>query len=348
MATLTCYCSYSSTPVPKSSLSSSFPKIPNPQLFTKYSSSFLSISSNQKWTHRASIALQCSNFNTTSSFTLSESELETETETETEEEEEEEEEEEGDDGITSLAKKPPVKRKRRRYRKQYPGEKKGITEEMRFVAMKLRNFKAKDSSSESENGYESASSGEDNNNIGGDGGSEETWKPSIEGFLKYLVDSKLVFTTIERIVDDSSDVSYAYFRRTGLERAECISKDLDWFSQHGYEIPEPSNPGVSYASYLEELAEKTPPLFLSHFYNIYFSHIAGGQVIGKKAFEKLLEEKELEFHKWEGDAEELLRGVREKFNMLAKHWSRDDKNKCLREVTKVFRFMGQIVRLIIL
>lgn len=100
-----------------------------------------------------------------------------------------------------------MKRKRRRYRKQYPGEKKGITEEMRFVAMKLRNFKAKDSSSESENGYESASSGEDNNNIGGDGGSEETWKPSIEGFLKYLVDSKLVFTTIERIVDDSSDVS---------------------------------------------------------------------------------------------------------------------------------------------
>ncbi|XP_075082287.1 putative inactive heme oxygenase 2, chloroplastic [Nicotiana tabacum] len=342
MATLTCYCSCPSTPIPKSSLSLLLLKIPNPQLFTKYSSS-PSISTNPKWTNRASIILQCSNFNTTSSFTLAESELESETETE------EEEDEEGDDGVTSLAKKPPVKRKRRRYRKQYPGEKKGITEEMRFVAMKLRNSKGKNSSSESDNGYESASSEEDNNNnIGGDGGSEETWQPSIEGFLKYLVDSKLVFTTIERIVDDSSDVSYAYFRRTGLERAECISKDLDWFSQQGYEIPEPSNPGVSYASYLEELAEKTPPLFLSHFYNIYFSHIAGGQLIGKKAFEKLLEEKELEFHKWEGDAEELLRGVREKFNMLAKHWSRDTKNKCLREVTKAFRFMGQIVRLIIL
>lgn len=47
-------------------------------------------------------------------------------------------------------------------------------------------------------------------------------------------------------------------------------------------IPEPSNPGVSYASYLQELAEKSAPLFLSHFYNVYFSHIAGGQVIAKQ------------------------------------------------------------------
>lgn len=36
---------------------------------------------------------------------------------------------------------------------------------------------------------------------------EETWKPSKEGFLKYLVDSKLVFDTIERIVDESENVS---------------------------------------------------------------------------------------------------------------------------------------------
>lgn len=74
----------------------------------------------------------------------------------------------------------------------------------------------------------------------------------------------------------------AYFRKTGLERSECLAKDLEWFSQEGNVIPAPSNPGVSYAQYLEELAETSPPLFLSHFYNIYFSHIAGGQVIAKK------------------------------------------------------------------
>lgn len=35
----------------------------------------------------------------------------------------------------------------------------------------------------------------------------ETWSPSKEGFLNFLVDSKLVFETIERIVDESEDVS---------------------------------------------------------------------------------------------------------------------------------------------
>lgn len=103
---------------------------------------------------------------------------------------------------------PPVKRRRRRYRKQYPGEVKGITEEMRFVAMKLRNNgksksgKASAVVSESENREkrEIESEKEEEN-------SDETWQPSTEGFLKYLVDSKLVFTAVERIVDESTDVS---------------------------------------------------------------------------------------------------------------------------------------------
>lgn len=77
-------------------------------------------------------------------------------------------------------------------------------------------------------------------------------------------------------------VTDVYFRRTGLERSDCISRDLEWLSEQGNEIPEPSNAGVTYVQYLEELAEKSPPLFLCHFYNIYFSHIAGGQVIARK------------------------------------------------------------------
>lgn len=74
----------------------------------------------------------------------------------------------------------------------------------------------------------------------------------------------------------------AYFRKTGLERSEGLSKDLEYFRQKGIVIPEPRNPGLTYTKYLEELAEKSAPLFLCHFYNIYFSHIAGGQVIGKQ------------------------------------------------------------------
>ncbi|KAK8677601.1 hypothetical protein V6N13_143129 [Hibiscus sabdariffa] len=179
----------------------------------------------------------------------------------------------------------------------------------------------------------------------------------MEGFLKYLVDSKLVFNTLERIVDESDDVAYAYFRKNGLERSACLSKDLEWFSQRDFVVPEPSNPGVSYVMYLEELAEKSAPLFLSHFYNIYFSHIAGGQVIARKDLgivlvcvpycvlqeTLLLEGRELELYKWEGDEQESLKGVREKLNLLGEHWSRDDRNKCLKEAAKSFKFLGQIV-----
>ena len=95
---------------------------------------------------------------------------------------------------------PPVVKKRKRYRKQYPGESTGITEEMRFVAMKLRNTRKTDITSKKET-YEEYDSDADDDD--GDG----TWHPSMEGFLKFLVDSKLIFSTIERVIDDSHDVS---------------------------------------------------------------------------------------------------------------------------------------------
>ncbi|XP_061350220.1 probable inactive heme oxygenase 2, chloroplastic [Gastrolobium bilobum] len=223
---------------------------------------------------------------------------------------------------------PLVPKKRMRYRKLYPGESTGITEEMRFVAMRLRNPNVPTTSQDEPD--------------------SDTWQPSMEGFLRYLVDSNLVFHTIERIVDQYDDVSYTYFRKTGLERSEGLSKDLKWFEEQGVVIPNPSSPGLTYAKYLEELAKGSGPLFLSHFYNIYFSHVAAGQVIVKQVSKKLLESKELEFYRWEGDVQELLKDFRANLNMLAEHWSRDEKNKCLKETTKSFRFLGQIVRLIIL
>ena len=117
-----------------------------------------------------------------------------------------------------------MKKKRKRYRKQYPGESEGITEEMRFVAMRLRNINGKkvtsnsvsDTDSENTQGEEEEEGRGDNaeteeNNEGVADGEAETWSPSMEGFLKYLVDSKLVFNTIERIVDESSDVACESF-----------------------------------------------------------------------------------------------------------------------------------------
>lgn len=156
-------------------------------------------------------SFRCSS-STTPSLSGSESDYETEEECVSEYYDEEVE---GSSGMVGNGKsQPPVRRRRRRYRKQYPGEMKGITEEMRFVAMKLRNNgkkKGKENSSvddkelekngEKEENFSLDKENYDNNQNG------ETWQPSMEGFLKYLVDSKLVFSTVERIVDQSSDVS---------------------------------------------------------------------------------------------------------------------------------------------
>ena len=121
------------------------------------------------------------------------------------------------------------KPKPRRYPKQYPGESVGVAEEMRFVAMRLRNPKRttiKDKAG-TENADAGASEDEDEEEEeeeqeeedGGGGVKEEhekeeegeleagEWMPSMEGFVRYLVDSKLVFGTIERVVAESTDVA---------------------------------------------------------------------------------------------------------------------------------------------
>ncbi|XP_057967379.1 heme oxygenase 1, chloroplastic-like [Malania oleifera] len=215
-------------------------------------------------------------------------------------------------------------------KKRYPGEAKGFVEEMRFVAMKLHT---RDQAKEGEKEPQ--------------GQPVAKWEPSTEGYLRFLVDSKLVYDTLEGIIDRAAFPSYSEFRNTGLERSEKLAKDLEWFKEQGHEIPEPSSPGISYSLYLKELSEKDPQAFLCHFYNIYFAHTAGGRMIGKKVAEKLLDKKELEFYKWDGDLSELLRNVREKLNRVAESWNREEKNHCLEETEKSFKYSGDILRLIL-
>ncbi|XP_051149339.1 heme oxygenase 1, chloroplastic-like [Andrographis paniculata] len=215
-------------------------------------------------------------------------------------------------------------------RKRYPGEKKGFVEEMRFVAMKLHT---KDQAKEGEKSS--------------DGPPVAKWEPSVEGYLQFLVDSKVVYDTLERIVDKSAFPEYAEFKNTGLERSERLAKDLEWFKQQGRDIPDPSSPGLTYARYLEELSEKDPQAFVCHFYNTYFAHSAGGRMIGRKVSEKILDGKELEFYKWDDDLSQLLQNVRDKLNKVAEGWSREEKDHCLEETEKSFKFSGDILRLIL-
>lgn len=66
---------------------------------------------------------------------------------------------------------------------RYPGENKGFVEEMRFVAMKLHT---KDQSKEGEKEADVQPVGK--------------WEPTVAGYLKFLVDSKIVYDTMEAIV----------------------------------------------------------------------------------------------------------------------------------------------------
>ena len=67
--------------------------------------------------------------------------------------------------------------------KRYPGEAKGFVEEMRFVAMKLHS---RDQAKEGEKEPQ--------------GKPVAQWEPTVEGYLKFLVDSKLVYDTLEGII----------------------------------------------------------------------------------------------------------------------------------------------------
>uniref|UniRef100_A0A5B7AAG8 heme oxygenase (biliverdin-producing) n=1 Tax=Davidia involucrata TaxID=16924 RepID=A0A5B7AAG8_DAVIN len=183
-------------------------------------------------------------------------------------------------------------------KKRYPGEAKGFVEEMRFVAMKLHT---RDQAKEGEKEPE--------------GQPVAKWEPSIEGYLGFLVDSKLVYDTLERIVQKADFPEYAEFRNTELERTGSLANDLEWFKEQGHVI--------------------------------YFAHSAGGRMIGKKVAGKILNNKELEFYKWNGDLSQLLQNVREKLNKVAESWNREEKNHCLEETEKSFKFSGDMLRLIL-
>uniref|UniRef100_A0A7C9B2E2 heme oxygenase (biliverdin-producing) n=1 Tax=Opuntia streptacantha TaxID=393608 RepID=A0A7C9B2E2_OPUST len=212
-------------------------------------------------------------------------------------------------------------------------ERRGFVDEMRAVAMKLHT---KEQAKEGEKEVE-----------GPEEMSPAKWEPSVEGYLKFLVDSKVVFDTMERIVDEAPVAYYAEFRNTGLERSESLATDLEWFKVQGHLIPEPSATGLKYATFLEELAKKDPQAFICHFYNVYFAHSAGGRMIGKKVAEKILNKKELEFYKWDGHLRQLLQNVRDKLNLVAENWTREEKNHCLEETEKSFKYSGEILRLIL-
>lgn len=170
------------------------------------------------------------------------------------------------------------------------------------------------------------------------------WEPQKADYLQFLVDSRTVYSTFEGLVA-ATDV-LAPFRATGLERTAALDADIAWFESEGLPTPAVGAAGLEYAATIRALADaKAWPRLVCHFYNFYFAHTAGGQMIGKMMGAKLLGGRTLEFYQWGGadPKEALLPGLRGKIDEMALTWSREEKDACLAETAASFRGGGSLM-----
>eukprot|EP00873_Tetraselmis_striata_P042604 jgi/Tetstr1/462868/TSEL_007817.t1 len=178
---------------------------------------------------------------------------------------------------------------------------------------------------------------------------QRAFAPTREGYLKFLVESKVVYGTLESIIAEAASPEFARFQDSGLERSEALARDIAWMADtYGMEVPQPKEdgPGMEYSRLLREFAEREPPAFICHYYNTYFAHTAGGRMIGSKVASMCLDGAELEFYKYEGDLTEMLEAVRGDINALAEAWTQEQKQRCLDETMNSFKYSGSIMQAI--
>mmetsp|Transcript_81293 Transcript_81293/g.128163 ORF Transcript_81293/g.128163 Transcript_81293/m.128163 type:complete len:324 (+) Transcript_81293:32-1003(+) len=209
--------------------------------------------------------------------------------------------------------------------------KKGFVDQMRAVAMRLHTPQ------QSKKGKKEATEEQER--------PVSQWKPTLEGYLRFLVESKAVYDRMESIVAEApDDTAYHAFKNTGLERGAKLKEDIDWLAkEYNLEVPAATGDGSEYADHLEQLAKTDTPAFICHFYNVYFAHSAGGRMIGRKVSEAVLEGKELNFYQWD-DLQGSLSNTKEKLNAEADKWTKDQKEHCLNETAESFKKSGALLR----
>lgn len=178
---------------------------------------------------------------------------------------------------------------------------------------------------------------------------QKPFAPTREGFLQFMVESKVVYEAFDAIIQQAPVAYYKQLANTGLERAGPLAKDIAHMQQQwGMEVPVAAadGPGHTYAAFLRDLAVSSPPAFLCHFYNHYFAHTAGGRMIGKAVSNSVLDGWSGAFYEWEGDVKELLGAVRTTINGIASQWSREEQVACLEATPMTFSWGGKLVQLI--
>lgn len=176
---------------------------------------------------------------------------------------------------------------------------------------------------------------------------KEPYVPTLEDYLKFLVDSQHVYQAFEEIVKmPELSPELSPFCNTGLERADCLERDIEFITrEYKLERPLVGKYGESYARDIRKIASKGKdalPEFMCHYYNYYFAHTAGGRMIGKQMSALLLDRKTLEFYKWDGDLNEIKGAVKESIEQMAKGWTREQKDMCTGATMDAFRGGGGI------
>jgi hypothetical protein len=165
----------------------------------------------------------------------------------------------------------------------------------------------------------------------------EQWEASQEEFQQFLVDSRIVYQAFDEMVKKSE---YNIFENTGLERVEAITKDIALIIEK-WNIPEPQ-PTQAAAEYAEFVKTLTPAAFVTHYYNFYFAHTAGGRTIGKKVMDGSFGGHLFEFYQWkdangeDANVKELLQKTRNKIDKFAETWTPEMKKESLDHTADTF------------
>lgn len=171
---------------------------------------------------------------------------------------------------------------------------------------------------------------------------EPVWQPQMIHYLQFLVDSLVVYETIEQISEEYPVL--APFKDTKLERSKALRKDIAWIGEnYGLTVPKPGVHGPGYASHLRELAKTNMPKYMCHYYNHMFAHTAGGRMIGKKYSDMFFDGKVLDFYQWEGEVKDHMKATVSKVDEIANTWSPDEKQACLDETAMSFRYSGALM-----
>ncbi|CAM9272621.1 unnamed protein product, partial [Phaeothamnion confervicola] len=78
------------------------------------------------------------------------------------------------------------------------------------------------------------------------------WEPTREGYLQFLVDSRLVYGAFDKAI--ALRPSLSELRDTGLERVAALDADIAWMQSEypELELPRASDRAAEYASLIEE------------------------------------------------------------------------------------------------